>query len=134
MAKKINFKLKHLELLLLLLIFSIGAFVLYILHNKSNKQEPTNISTSQVVNSNKVLMLFYAEWCGYSRQFLPVWDEIVESSNIQTQKIDVDENSKLANQFKISTLPTLYLVEGNIVTKYEGPRTKNDILKFISKQ
>lgn len=135
MAKKINFKLKHMELLLIVLVLGIGAGVLYFLQNRLNKNQNQNTSnepfTSQVVQ-DKVLMLFYADWCGHSRQFLPVWDEITQNVNIRTQRINVDQNNALANDFQIRSLPTLYLVDGQTRTIYDGPRTKSAILNFVS--
>ena len=137
MAKKINFKLKHMELLLIVLVLGIGAGVLYFLQNRLNKNQNQNQNasnepfTSQVVQ-DKVLMLFYADWCGHSRQFLPVWDEITQNVNIRTQRINVDQNNALANDFQIRSLPTLYLVDGQTRTIYDGPRTKSAILNFVS--
>ena len=139
MAKKINFKLKHMELLLIVLVLSIGAGVLYFLQNRLNKkqnqnqnQNPPSETFISQASQDKVLMLFYADWCGYSRQFLPVWDEITQNVNIRTERINVDENSDLSADFQISALPTLYLVDGQSRTKYEGPRTKSAILNFVS--
>lgn len=135
MAKKINFKLKHMELLLIVLVLSIGAGLLYALQNRVNKKQnqnpPSETFTSQA-SQDKVLMLFYADWCGYSRQFLPVWDEITQNVNIRTERINVDENSALSADFQISALPTLYLVDGQTRTKYEGERSKSAILNFVS--
>lgn len=129
-----NFKLKHMELLLIILVLSIGTIIIYCLHSSFSKNTLKNESFTGHPLQNKVLMLFYADWCGYSRQFLPVWDEIVKNVNIRTQRINVDQNNGLSNDFQISSLPTLYLVDGNTRTKYEGPRTKSAILDFISKQ
>ena len=137
MAKKINFKLKHMELLLIVLVLSIGAGVLYALQNRVNKKQNQNQNSPSEpfishASQDKVLMLFYADWCGYSRQFLPVWDEITQNVNIRTERINVDENSALSADFQISALPTLYLVDGQTRTKYEGERTRSAILNFVS--
>ena len=67
-------------------------------------------------------MLFYADWCGYSRQFT-IWDEITQNVNIRTERINVDENSALSADF-LTVLFPLYLVDGQTRTKYEGERTK----------
>ena len=98
----------------------------------NNEVEDASVNNAvENASAQKVLMLFYAEWCGASRQFLPVWDEIVESDMVNTQKINVDDNQELANKFNIQYLPTIYLVNGNNRIKYEGKRTKNSILQFV---
>lgn len=135
---KINFKLKHMEMLLIAIVLIIGIIIMIVIDRRHNQH--SNVTQSilnngvEEANQDKVLMLFYAEWCGASRQFLPVWDEIVETSNIKTEKINVDKNNELAKEYNIKYLPTLYLVNGNNRIKYEGQRTKNNILEFVSKQ
>jgi len=135
---KINFKLKHMEMLLIAIVLIIGIIIMIVIDRRHNQH--SNVTQSilnngvEESNQDKVLMLFYAEWCGASRQFLPVWDEIVETSNIKTEKINVDKNNELAKEYNIKYLPTLYLVNGNNRIKYEGQRTKNNILEFVSKQ
>ena len=61
-----------------------------------------------------------------------MWDEIVESVRIETQKVNVDENQEMAKEYEIQYLPTLYLVSGKTRVKYDGSRTKNNILEFVS--
>ena len=149
---KVNFKLKHMELFLMALVLVIGAIILYVIHRRTTNANINNVGnninnvgnnitsaannvTNNVANvpsQDRKLILFYAEWCGASRQFLPVWDEIVESVKIETQKVNVDENQEMAKEYEIQYLPTLYLVSGKTRVKYEGSRTKNNILEFVS--
>ena len=150
---KVNFKLKHMELFLIALVLVIGVIILVVIHrhtsttNVANNANNTNVNandnvannvnanvnvTTNVTSQDRKLILFYAEWCGASRQFLPVWDEIEEIVGIQTQRVNVDENQEMAKEYGIQYLPTLYLVSGNNRVKYDGPRTKNNIVKFVS--
>jgi len=156
---KVNFKLKHMELFLMALVLVIGAIILYVIHRRTTNAINANINnvgnnitsvannvttnvnnvannitsvTTNVPSQDRKLILFYAEWCGASRQFLPVWDEIVESVKIETQKVNVDENQEMAKEYEIQYLPTLYLVSGKTRVKYDGSRTKNNILEFVS--
>ena len=146
---RVNFKLKHMELFLMLLVLVIGAIIVFVIHRRTSTTNvttnvannvATNVTTNVTNNDNidnvdsqdKKLILFYAEWCGASRQFLPVWDEIEELLEIQTQRVNVDENQEMAKEYGIQYLPTLYLVSGDNRVKYDGPRTKNNIVKFVS--
>lgn len=146
---KVNFKLKHMEVFLMLLVLVIGVIIVFVIHRRTSNinvannianNVATNVTTNvsnndnidNVDNQDRKLILFYAEWCGASRQFLPVWDEIEELVEIQTQRVNVDENQEMAKEYGIQYLPTLYLVSGDNRVKYDGPRTKNNIVKFVS--
>ena len=74
--------------------------------NKDNFQEV-------VVNADKkVLLDFWASWCGPCRMVLPVVEEIAEErEDIVVGKVNVDEQPELANQFGVMTIPTLIVFE-----------------------
>ena len=87
-----------------------------------------------VVNaSGKVLLDFWATWCGPCKMIAPHLEEIVaEDDSITIGKIDVDEEMPLALQFGITSIPTLIVMEkGQVVNKAIGYRPKADILKLL---
>lgn len=80
-----------------------------------------------------VLLDFWASWCGPCRMLSPVVEEISnEYSNIKVGKINVDEQSDLAQQFGIMSIPTLVVFKNgkNIDTRV-GVRPKSDILAML---
>lgn len=86
---------------------------------------------SEVLNSDrKVLLDFWASWCGPCRMVAPIVEEIAaERPDIRVGKINVDEQPELARQFRIVSIPTLVVMEGGeIVEKAVGARNKQAIL------
>lgn len=81
----------------------------------------------------KVLLDFWATWCGPCQMIAPHLEEIVaEDESITIGKIDVDEEMALALQFGITSIPTLVVMEnGKAVKQALGYRPKADILKLL---
>ena len=95
--------------------------------NKNNFQ-------SEVLNSEKkVLLDFWAPWCGPCRMVVPIVEEIAdERPDIKVGKINVDEEVELASQFGIMSIPTLVVIEkGKIVNQAMGARPKEAILGML---
>ena len=89
---------------------------------------------NEVMNSEKkVLLDFWAPWCGPCRMVVPMVEEIAkERPDIKVGKINVDENPELATRFSIMSIPTLVVMEnGKIVNQATGARPKNAILAML---
>ena len=89
---------------------------------------------NEVMNSErKVLLDFWAPWCGPCRMVVPLVEEIAkERPDIKLGKINVDENPELAKQFGVFSIPTLVVMEnGKIVRQEQGARPKKAILSML---
>lgn len=87
-----------------------------------------------VKNSEKTILLdFYADWCGPCRMVSPIVDEIAEENpQYLVGKINVDEETKLAADFGVGSIPTLIVMKnGKIVQESVGARPKEQILKML---
>ena len=95
--------------------------------NKNNFQ-------NEIMDSEKTVLLdFWAPWCAPCRMVVPVIEEIAcERPDIKVGKINVDEQSELASEFSIMSIPTLVVMKnGKIVQQVSGARPKKAILEML---
>ncbi|TVR87327.1 MAG: thioredoxin [Spirochaetaceae bacterium] len=77
-----------------------------------------------------VLVDFWAEWCMPCKMVAPVLAEIAEEYNGKAKigKINVDEQSDLAAQFNIVSIPTLLLFkDGEVIQQQVGAAPKEQL-------
>lgn len=90
----------------------------------------------EVVNGSSVPVLidFYATWCGPCKMLSPVIEEIAEenSEGLCVCRVDVDLESALAAEFRISVVPTLVVLkDGKVTNVATGYMSKSDVLSLI---
>lgn len=71
------------------------------------------------IKEGKVIIDFFATWCGPCRMISNVLEEISkEQEDIKILKIDVDEYDELAYKFQVMSIPTLiFYKDGKLINK-----------------
>lgn len=93
-----------------------------------------NFQSEVAESKEKVLIDFWASWCGPCRMVSPIVDEIAEKSpaGVKVCKVNVDEQPELAQQFQVMSIPTLLVMkDGKPVASSVGARPKQFIVKMI---
>ena len=92
-----------------------------------------NFKEEVLDSDKKVLVDFWAPWCGPCRMVSPIVDEIAEeNSAVKVAKINIDEQPQLASQYGVMSIPTLMVFEnGDIADKAVGARNKAFILQML---
>jgi thioredoxin 1 len=88
----------------------------------------------EIKNGEKrVLIDFYADWCGPCKMIAPIIEEIAEENpQYVVGKINVDDCPELAIEFGVSTIPNLVVMEnGKVINQIAGARPKAAILKML---
>jgi len=72
---------------------------------------------------------FYADWCGPCKTQDPILEDLeAEWADVEFEKINVDEEQNVANEYQVRSLPTL-IVENDdgIVERFVGVTQAEDI-------
>lgn len=93
-----------------------------------------NFEQEVLKSDKKVLIDFYADWCGPCRMLSPVIEEIAqEMPEIKVCKVNVDEEPQLAVQFKAMTIPMLVVMDqGKVVTTSVGAKPKAAVKNLLA--
>lgn len=92
-----------------------------------------NFEQEVLKSDKKVLLDFWASWCGPCMMVSPLVDEIAEeTTEYLIGKVNVDEEPQLAQAFGIVSIPTLIVMkDGKVVKQALGARPKVDILRLL---
>ena len=89
----------------------------------------------EVLNSEKpVLVDFYADWCGPCNAMAPVIEELAKEleGKAKVGKINVDENSDIAVEYNVMSIPTLIIFKnGKEEKRLVGLRDKEELLNLL---
>ncbi|MBO4737590.1 MAG: thioredoxin [Bacilli bacterium] len=80
----------------------------------------------------KVLVDFFATWCGPCKMLSPILEKVAsEHEDLTVLKVDVDEVGDVAAQYGIRSIPTLILFEdGKAVDMKLGFMPEESVLRF----
>ena len=92
-----------------------------------------NFQKEVMESEQKVLLDFWAPWCGPCRMVGPIVEEIADlRSDVKVGKVNVDEEMELAAEFQVMSIPTLVVMQnGQILSQAVGARNKDALLAML---
>ena len=93
-----------------------------------------NFAQEVLKSEKKVLLDFYADWCGPCQMMMPEMEAFAEENeNIKVCKLNVDESTDLAVTFGVMSIPTVILFDkGQEVKRFVGAKEKHQIAEFCA--
>jgi len=100
-----------------------------------NKVTQDDFKSEVLDHKGTVFVDFYADWCGPCKVTSPLIDEISEEKkDMKFVKVDVDQNSNLASQYSVFSIPTFIIFkDGKPVNQFVGAMGKESFLEEIKK-
>ena len=92
-----------------------------------------NFESEVLKSDKKVLVDFWATWCGPCQMVSPIIEELGEElTDVKVCKVDVDKEPEISIQYNIMSIPTLIVFENSeIANKTIGACTKDEILDLL---
>lgn len=85
-------------------------------------------------SDKKVLVDFYADWCGPCKMMALAIEKIAEevSEYAKVGKVNVDDSPEIAEEFGIMSIPTLLIFEnGEVIHKHVGVTDKDTLMSEL---
>lgn len=89
-------------------------------------------------SNNKVFVLFYASWCPFSQEFLPIFEKFAEGKTQSCIRVKTDDKATLCEEYSIDVVPTLiFFKNGKVARRLDGIQgiglDEKQLMDFISK-
>lgn len=97
------------------------------------KVSENNFKKEVLDYEGKVLVDFYADWCGPCKMLAPVLEEIEEErTDVKIVKVNVDECPSITSKYGVMSIPTLLVFnDGTVKNQSVGFRPKSAVLSLL---
>lgn len=87
----------------------------------------------EINKSNLTVVDFYADWCGPCKMLSPFLEQLSQQyTDVNWDKIDVDESQSLAARFSVSSIPTvIFFKDGKEVARSVGFKPISEFERLI---
>jgi thioredoxin 1 len=85
------------------------------------KNNPEPEFEDALKTQKKLVVLFYASWCPFSRRFLPIYEKCTLNSPTPCIRVMIDDREDLCEKYAISVYPTvLFFEDGQVAKRLDG--------------
>ena len=88
---------------------------------QKSRNSGKNTFYEDIKDKDRMLVLFYATWCPFSQEFLPVFQEYSRNNPQECMSIIVDEQPDICEEYSIEYYPTVIMFEKGKVQKRLDP-------------
>ena len=91
---------------------------------------------TEVLNEEKVLVDFNADWCGPCQMLRPILEELSEErEDLKIVSVNIDDNEELAEKYEVVSIPCLIVFKNGEEKKRDlGVMSKKKILKMMGEK
>jgi thioredoxin 1 len=90
--------------------------------------------TKKINSGKKVIVEFWAEWCGPCKMMKPVFEKVSteNETEVEMYTMNVDLNKEFSTTLGIRSIPTVKMFnEGNVVDTRVGVMAENNIKSLV---
>lgn len=87
--------------------------------------------TTSIPDEDEYVIRFHAEWCGPCKAFAPVYEDADFESDLTFYDVDVDKAPELADQFGVMSIPAVFHIRPDGVSKLKVTNNTEALLEQI---
>ena len=88
----------------------------------------------EMIEHDKVLVIFYADWSGPANILLQVTEDLKEElKNYEVVKVNTDKLMQITRKYHITSVPALKVFKnGKITLESSGVKTRDELSKLLA--
>jgi len=87
---------------------------------------------AQEIKTGRVLVDFYADWCGPCRMLSKQLEQYeAEVTDVKVVKVNIEEEQEMSRAFGVRSIPAIfYMEDGNVIDQANGMKTLQQLKEF----